>query len=138
MIEQYLWIGGSAIFLILGAIHLVYTFFTDKFSSKNTQVVEQMKNSFPVLTKQTTIWKAWTGFNASHSAGAIFMGLINIYLAAGQFMLLQHSWFLLAINISFALFWLWLARRYWFFIPFAGILISNLCFSAAIIIMLVK
>jgi hypothetical protein len=44
-------------------------------------MVEEMKTSFPILTKKTTMWKAWTGFNASHSSGAMFIGIINFYLA---------------------------------------------------------
>jgi hypothetical protein len=81
MIALYLWKIGSAVIFGLGGIHLFYTFFTDKFSSKNVKLVLEMKISNPILTKQTTIWKAWIGFNASHSSGAVFIGVLNFYLA---------------------------------------------------------
>jgi hypothetical protein len=137
MIAQLLWIIGAFIILVLGSLHLVYTFFTDKFSSRNTNVVEEMKRSFPRLTNKTTLWKAWIGFNASHSAGAIFIGLINIILAIQNFELLSQSYLLLSLNILTIAFYLFLAKRYWFKIPFTGILITLLCFIAAIIIMII-
>ena len=134
MLAQLLWITGSLILLVLGTLHLVYTFFTDKFSSRNTNVVEEMKRSFPRLTNKTTLWKAWIGFNASHSAGAIFIGLINIILAIQYFEILKQSYLLLLLNILTIAFYLFLSKRYWFKIPFTGILITLLCFIAAIII----
>lgn len=71
--EQYLIITGSAIFLVLGTIHLAYTFFSDKFLARQAETVERMKADVPVLTRQTTMWNAWVGFNASHSSGAMFI-----------------------------------------------------------------
>ena len=138
MLAQLLWITGSLILLVLGTLHLVYTFFTDKFSSRNTNVVEEMKRSFPRLTNKTTLWKAWIGFNASHSAGAIFIGLINIILAIQYFEILKQSYLLLLLNILTLAFYLFLAKRYWFKIPFTGILITLLCFIAAVVIMMIS
>ena len=77
MITKYLWELGSLIILLLGSIHLFYTFFSNKFSSKNEGLIAEMKISYPILTKETTMWRGWIGFNASHSSGAIFIGIIN-------------------------------------------------------------
>ncbi|MES2780302.1 MAG: hypothetical protein V4651_10440, partial [Bacteroidota bacterium] len=81
MIAVCLWAIGSLIITILGSLHLYYTFFTDKFSSRNEKMIDEMKSSSPLLTPKTTMWKAWIGFNASHSSGAIFIGIINLYIA---------------------------------------------------------
>jgi len=67
--EKILIIIGASIFGILGTMHLLYTFFTNKFTARNQHVVEAMQSTSPVLTKETTMWKAWIGFNASHSLG---------------------------------------------------------------------
>jgi hypothetical protein len=128
MIEKYLWITGAAIFLILGSLHLLYTFFTNKFSSRNKEMIEAMKVSYPRLTNSTTMWKAWIGFNASHSAGGMFIGLVNIILAIDNFSIITHSISLLVLNTVFALFYLFLGWKYWFSIPFTGILIATICF----------
>jgi len=135
MIEKYLWIAGSLPFIVLGTIHLLYTFFTNKLSARNTVLEKEMKDSFLVLTKETSMWKAWIGFNASHSSGAIYIGLINLLLAARYFNMVKSPVFLL-LNIITALFYLWLAKKYWFSIPFKGILISTCCFIAAAIMIL--
>ncbi len=128
MIAMYLLESGALIFLLLGSLHLYYTFFTDKFSSKNEHLVTEMKTSFPLLTRRTTIWKAWIGFNASHSIGAMFIGIMNIYLAANYFSILQDDIFFFAFNIMTALTYLALAKKYWFNIPFTGILLALILF----------
>lgn len=130
MIIKALWISGAGIILILGLIHLLYTFFTDKFNARDSAAVTAMQNTFPVLTKETTMWKAWIGFNASHSAGAIFFGLVNILLVARYFSVIQYSGLLHILNLFTVSFYLWLGKRYWFKVPFTGICISAGCFIA--------
>jgi tellurite resistance protein TehA-like permease len=66
MLAKYLWEIGSIVIVILGSIHLYYIFFTNKFSSRNEKMIEEMKSSSFILTKETTMWNAWIGFNASH------------------------------------------------------------------------
>ena len=128
MIAKYIWEFGSLIFIILGSLHLFYTFFSNKFSSKNAKVVEEMKASSPILTKETTLWKAWIGFNASHSSGAIFIGIMNFYIINNFYTLVQNEIFFFVFNILTVAFYLWLAWRYWFKIPFFGILLTLICF----------
>jgi len=135
MIEKYLWIAGSLPFIILGTMHLLYTFFTNKFSSRNKTLDEEMKRSFPVLTKATTMWKAWMGFNASHSSGAMYIGIINLFVAIQYTSILENSLFLF-LNIITVLFYLWLGKKYWFKTPFTGVLISTVCFITAAVIIL--
>lgn len=134
MILKYIWLFGASFFLILGTIHLLYTFYSNKFSSKNKKVIEEMKSSRLILTKETTIWKAWIGFNASHSSGAMFIGIINIYLALFYFNTVVNNPFFYLINIITTFFYLWLAKKYWFKIPFLGILTTFLCFLSVFLI----
>ena len=138
MLAKILWFTGSAIFLALGTLHLYYTFFSNKFAARNKAVVTAMKNTTPVLTNETTMWNAWIGFNASHSAGAIFIGLINIIIVVQYFPFLQNSMILLLLNNVTVIFYCWLASKYWFRVPFTGILITTGCFVAASIIIFVS
>lgn len=135
MIAQYLWIVGSLIFLLLGTAHLRITFSGTKLHPKNDATIEEMKNTHPRLTKDTTMWKTWIGFNASHSAGAIFFGALNIALASQYFWVIQESVFIVFLNSIFVLFFLFLARVYWFKIPLMGVLLATLCFGISILIM---
>jgi hypothetical protein len=126
--DQILLIIGVSIFGVLGTIHLVYTFFTIKFSPYDQSVAEAMKATSPRLTKETTMWRAWIGFNASHSLGAMLLAAVYIPLSTNHFTIIQNSlWFsLLPVMVGIA--YLILAKKYWFKIPFLGILISLICF----------
>lgn len=133
MMEKVLLVFGALIFGILGMIHLVYTFFTNKFHAIDASAMEAMKGTSPVLTKETTIWNAWIGFNASHSLGAMLFAAIYVPLTVHHFELIQHSvWFSL-LPVIIGLSYLVLAKKYWFKIPFAGILIATVCFIGAAI-----
>jgi hypothetical protein len=73
--------ASAAIVLLLGVIHLAYTFRGRKLHPRDPGMFAQMNEVSPVLTRETTMWQAWIGFNASHARGAIFFGLIYGYLA---------------------------------------------------------
>jgi len=72
MIEQISLIIGAAIFGVLGALHLYYTFFTNMFMTRDRKVAEAMKATSPLLTDRTTMWATWIGFNGSHSTTTTF------------------------------------------------------------------
>lgn len=129
MIEQILLLIGAAIFGVLGTIHLIYTFLTNKFMPRKQEVVEAMKETSLVLTKETTMWKAWIGFNASHSLGAIVFSVFYILLSIQHMDVINETkgFIWLAVINSFA--YLFLAKKYWFTIPFIGILMATVSFS---------
>ena len=131
---QILLIIGASIFGILGAVHLLYTFFTNKFEAHDSSVTEAMKGTSPILTKETSVWKAWVGFNASHSLGAMLVAAVYIPLTTTYFNIIQQSvWFSL-LPVIVGLSYLVLAKKYWFRIPFIGVLISTVCFVGAAIL----
>ncbi len=138
MAAQYLWILASCIYLILASLHLLYTFFTNKFSVRDRTTEEMMKKTYPVLTNKTTMWKAWIGFNGSHSIGGIFLGGTNLFLACCHFEFLATSIFLLLFTCLTSFFYLFLGFKYWFIIPRTGILISSACYAIATALILLK
>lgn len=138
MVAQYLWIFGSLITIILGVVHLIYIFFTNKFSPRNKNLENKMKTVSPILTRETTIWKAWIGFNASHSYGIIFIGLINFYISYRYFILFKSDHFYFIFNIITISFYALLAKKYWFKIPLIGILITLICVVLSYILTIIK
>jgi hypothetical protein len=128
MLSKILWLSGSSVFFLLGSLHLYYTFFTHKLDPRDESTVDKMKNTSLRLTRETTAWKAWTGFNASHSAGGIFIGFINGILAIQNFSILENSFLLSFCTIVTSIFYLWLAKKYWFSTPFFGLLVATSCF----------
>ncbi len=134
MIEQILLIIGAAIFGILGVLHFYYTFFTDKFMTRDRKVVEAMKGTSPRLTKQTTVWNAWMGFNGSHSLGAIFIAAFYILLAVTHMDVIRETGAFILLAVLIGLSYLVLAIKYWFRIPMIGILVATLCFIVSAIL----
>lgn len=132
--ERYLILTGSLVLLVLGTIHLLYTFFTDKFFTRIQETGDMMKLDSPILTRKTSVWKAWIGFNASHSIGVLFFALINIAVALENFELFQSSNYLLVLDNVMVLFYLFLAKKYWFIRPLVGIFITFICFATATIL----
>ena len=133
MIAKVLMVFSASIILTLGVLHLVYTFWGPKLKPRDPALLVSMSKISPVITKETTMWRAWVGFNASHSMGAILFGLIYGYLAIAQSRLLFQSPFLLIIGLAMLVGLFALGKIYWFRVPFTGISISLVCYVASIV-----
>jgi hypothetical protein len=125
---------SAVVILVLGVIHLLYTFWGPKLLPRDSVLHSAMKEVSPVITGETTMWKAWVGFNASHSMGAILFGLTYSYLAVIQPILLFNSIYLLTVGFAMLTGLFLLGKHYWFSIPFRGIAISLLSYTAGIIV----
>ena len=128
---------GAALFGILGSAHLIYTFFTPRFEPRDAACGDAMRATSPRLTGQTTMWKAWIGFNASHSLGAIVFAAVYLGLALRHPAVLAASPFFVLLALANALGYLALARAYWFRTPFIGILVATLSFAIATLLVLI-
>ncbi len=133
MPTQTLIVAGALIFGLLGTVHLAYTFFTGLFSPRDAATEASMKLTHPRLTRRTTLWKAWVGFNASHSLGAILFAAVYLLLALAHMDWLRDAPGLVWLAALGALAYLALAVRYWFRTPLIGIALASVCFLAAAI-----
>jgi hypothetical protein len=91
-----------------------------------------MSQSSPVITKETTMWRCWVGFNASHSMGLILFGLVFGFLALAHGQLLFQSPFLLVVGLVMLGGFVVLCKVYFFSVPLTGISISLACYVANI------
>lgn len=126
--------ASSLVVLTLGTLHLVFTFWGTRLNPRDAALKAQMEAAHPVISRETTMWKAWVGFNASHSYGAIVTGLIYIYLALAHPAFLLASPFLLALGLLRLLAYLHLGHAYWFSVPFRGIALAALLYAAAVVL----
>ena len=124
---------SAGIIFVLGTIHLMYTFRGSRLTPREPELRKSMERVSPVISEQTTMWKAWVGFNASHSMGAMLFGLVYGYLSVFETRLLFESAFLTTVGLVMLVGLFMLGRRYWFSIPFAGITLSLLCYLAGLI-----
>lgn len=129
------WLLGvsGAIYFGLGTFHLRYTFFTPKFRPFDASVEEGMKRTNPLLTRQTTMWKAWMGFNGSHSTGAMFFGFMLLYFAISKEPTFEESVLLQGVAVLNSMFYVGLAKVYWFRIPLTGSLLATSCLVLSVI-----
>lgn len=133
---KYLFILGTVPFILLGAIHILYSV-RDAWSPKiltpyDDSVRVSMQKSTLALTRQTTMWRAWLGFNISHGIGVLFFGLVYLTLAISDFALITKiallPYFALAVSVSYLV----LSVKYWFYIPTIGSGIGAACFLVSL------
>jgi hypothetical protein len=117
--------ASGAVMLSLGSLHLVYTFFGPKLRLRDPELEGRMKVVHPGITRQTTMWKAWVGFNASHS----LFGLLYGYLALAQPAVLFGSIFLGMLGGAFLLGFVALGKAYWFSTSFRGLVLASILYG---------
>ena len=123
---------SASILFTLGVVHLVYTYWGPKLTPRDPTLEISMSQTSPVITKETTMWRAWVGFNASHSMGLILFGLVFGFLALAHGQLLFRSPFLLVVGLAFLVGFVVLCKVYFFRVPLMGISISLACYVASI------
>jgi hypothetical protein len=123
---------SASIVFTLGVVHLVYTFSGPMLTPRDPALQISMSHISPVITKETTMWRCWVGFDASHSMGLILFGLIFGFLVLAHSQLLFRSPFLLVVGLVVLGGFVVLSKVYWFSAPFTGTSISLACYVASI------
>lgn len=134
MIAKVLMSASASIILILGTLHLVYTFWGPKLTPRDAALQTSMERTSPVISDETTMWRCWTGFNATHSLSLILFGVIYLYLAVRHTEFLFGSTFLLAVGFAMLASLLVISKAYFFSIPLAGVIISLITYAASVVI----
>ncbi len=127
-IAPWLVAASAAILLLLGLAHLLFTFSGIKLLPRDADLQGRMQAVSPVITRQTTMWNAWIGFNASHGVGLILFGAVYGDLALAHDALLFGSVFLLALGLVVLLAYVFLARMYFFRTPFRGVVLATVLY----------
>ena len=130
---NHLLAASALIIFTLGVLHLVLTFRGTKLHPRDAALEARLKEVSPVITRETTMWKAWIGFNASHSYGAILFGLVYGYLAVFHPAFLFRDPFLLIVGLLLLGGYVFLGKRYWFSVPFRGIVLATALYVAALV-----
>lgn len=134
MIARVLMVLSASIVLALGVMHLSATFWGTSLTPRDPALQAGMRRISPVLTDETTMWRCWIGFNATHSMGLILFGLIYGYLACVQAQLLFRSPFLLLVGLVTLACLAVVCKLCFFSYPLAGIVISLALYVAGIVL----
>lgn len=132
MIAGFLILGG-AIFGLLGGLHAIYTVLDLRnprwLVPVDPSVARAMANSSLKLSGgRTDMWRAWVGFNFSHSLGLLIVAALAFW--AGS----RTSTLPVGIVPSLTVIgcvYLVLALLYWFRAPAIDVAIGTGCFAAA-------
>jgi hypothetical protein len=115
-------------------MHLWYTFRGPLLHPRDPELIAKMMTVSPVITSETTMWRAWIGFNATHSFGLILFGAVFCYLAMRHSAFLFQSWCLLALGFALLLSYAAVAKLYFFNAPFCGIVLATALYLLGIIL----
>src|SRR5262249_41993634 len=125
---------SASIAFTLGVVHLVYTFWGPNLTPRDPALQTSMSQIAPVITKETTMWRCWIGFNATHSMGLILFGLVFGFLALAHGQLLFRSPFLLVVGLGMLGGYVVVCRFCFFSAPLMGVSISLACYVASIVL----
>ena len=124
---------GGAVFGVLGGLHAISLCWIcttrDDLSLLILQLPTRWANSAVRLSGGgTDMWRAWIGFNFSHSVGVLLFAALAI--GAGARIRTPPVGIIAALTLIGGVY-LALALRYWFRVPAIGIAIGTGCFAAA-------
>jgi hypothetical protein len=141
-LSRYLFLAGALPFLLLGTAHAVHTprqpGERKGLSPADPGLAGSMARSRILLTGRTDMWRAWVGFNLSHSLGAILFGVVVVLMGRTSASFGHDAALFLPLAIVVSMAYLGLAVAYWFRTPILGIGLSVLLFSAAWVLYLVS
>ena len=132
-IAPFLIAASAAIFVVLGVIHVRLTYSGPLLLPRDRELRARMDAVSPMISRDTTMWSAWQGFNASHGLGLVLFGLVYIDLGLRATDLLAHDVLLQGIGLVGPLGWVLLAFRHWFNVPQAGAVLATLLYAAGLV-----
>jgi hypothetical protein len=129
---------GGAVFVVLGGLHAVYTLLDLRnprwLVPVDPSVAKAMANTALRLSGgDTDMWRAWIGFNFSHSLGVLLVGALGIWAGAR---IKTFPAGILPVLTLIGCIYLVLCLLYWFRDPAIGVAIGTSCFALAWILSL--
>ena len=130
----FLLILGGAVFAVLGGSHAIHTLLDlrnpRRLVPADPSVAHAMANSALRLSGGgTNMWRAWIGFNFSHSIGVLLVA--GLALWAGFRLNSVPVGIIIPALTLIGCVYLVLALLYWFRAPAIGVAIGTCCFAAA-------
>jgi len=129
---------GGAVFGVLGGLHAIYTLVDlrkpRRLVPADPAVAQAMANTTVRMTRgRTDMWRAWVGFNLSHSLGLLLFAGLAIW--AGSRINTFPAGIIPALTLIGCIYVV-LAVGYTFRVPAIGVAIGTACFAAAWILSL--
>ena len=137
---RYLFLAGACPFLLLGVAHALATPRRPDdrkgLSPSDPGLSEQMTRTTLRLTRRTDLWRAWVGFNLSHSLGAVAFGGLAVLVARSEASFVAEGPVFAPFALLVSSVYLGLAIQYWFKTPIVGCALSAAFFLASWVLLL--
>lgn len=139
-LSRYLFLAGALPYVLLGLAH---AFATPRepsesrgLSPRDPALREAMSRDSVLMTRRTTLWLAWVGFNLSHSLGAVLFGVVVLLIGRSPAVFATQASLFVPLAVVVSGVYLVLGLRYWFRTPIMGIALSGACFVASGVLLL--
>lgn len=133
--SRVLFLAGALPYVFLGIAHALATPLTpdqDKgLSPRDRPLREAMTQGHVLLTRRTSLWLTWVGFNLSHSLGAVLFGVVVVVIGRSRASFDAQASLFLPLAVVVSLCYLAIGLRYWFRTPIVGIVLASVCFVAS-------
>jgi hypothetical protein len=137
-VSRYLFLGGALPFIVQGLAHAALTPLTPArakaLSPRDPALRDAMAREHLLLTRRTTLWLTWVGFNLSHSLGAVLFGVVVMLIGRSPASFEAQASVFLPLSVLVSLTYLAIGIRYWFRTPIIGIALASACFLAAYVL----
>ena len=131
-LSRYLFLIGALPFIVFGLLHAAATPQTPAhakgLSPRDPAVRDAMAHDTILLTRRTTVWLAWVGFNLSHSLGLLLIGVVVVLIGRTSASFQAQAAVFLPLAVLVSATYLVLGVRYWFRTPIIGISLACVCF----------
>jgi len=131
-LSRYLFLIGALPFIVFGLLHAAATPQTPAhakgLSPREPTVRDAMAHDTILLTRRTTVWLAWVGFNLSHSLGLLLVGVVVVLIGRTSASFQAQAAVFLPLAVLVSATYVVLGVRYWFRTPIIGISLASVCF----------
>ena len=123
---------GALPLLFLGVVHAAMTPHTTArdqgLSPRDPSVRQAMERDTILLTRRTSVWLAWVGFNLSHSLGVLILGAVVLLCGRSRASFEAQACVFIPFALLVSVSYLVLAVRYWFKAPAVWMSFASACF----------
>ncbi|MEL6612899.1 MAG: hypothetical protein AAFQ53_12440 [Bacteroidota bacterium] len=137
---HWLVVTGAGLLVLLGVAHALLTLTSKREGGGMTPTDPRVQEAMGVVgglglapDLQTTLWRAWVGFNLSHALGLVVSGLvIGLPPLLGSSVPLENAWWLvaaLALPTTYSI----VSARYWFQQPTTALSLATLLICAGLL-----
>ena len=133
-------VSGAIVFLLLGVGHAILMLQSTPTkgafaaSEPDVQAAMQARTGLGLAPDlDTTLWRAWVGFNLSHALGVVVIAAVVLFHAGDDLgAAADRPWFL-ALAIGVPTIYLVLSVRYWFAAPTRGIALGWILLTIGVV-----